>query len=85
MARPASACHVYGLMDSRYSCSARERLRKMFAAMLANTAIPIQIIQLESGPDLNTKESVQPKFAAKHHATTAYTDNTAGPMSAATI
>jgi hypothetical protein len=57
----------------------------MLAAKVIKTAMPIQIIQFDKGPDLKTKESVQPKFAAKHQATTAYTDNTAGPINAATI
>lgn len=69
----------------RYSCSVRERFRKMFAAKLTNTAIPIHIIQFDNGPVLKTNVSVQPKFAARLHATTAYTDNTAGPIKAATI
>ncbi len=57
----------------------------MLAAKLTKTAIPIQIIQFESGPVLKTNVSVQPKFAAKLQATNAYTDNTAGPIKAATM
>jgi len=57
----------------------------MLAAELTKTAMPNQIIQLESGPVLKTKVSVQPKFAARLQATNAYTDNTAGPINAATI
>lgn len=68
-----------------YSCSVLVRRRKMFAARLTKTAIPIQIIQLERGPVLKTKVSVQPKFAARHQATIAYTDSTAGPIRAATM
>jgi hypothetical protein len=59
---------------SRYcasSGSVLERFRKMLAARLTKTAMPIQIIQFESGPVLKTKESVQPKLSARLHATTA--------------
>ena len=60
-------------------------LAQNLAAKVTNAAAPIQIIQLESGPVLKTNVSVQPKFAAKLQATNAYTDNTAGPINAATI
>lgn len=51
----------------------------MTAAQCSETAKPVQIIQLDNGPELNGKESVQPISEVKLQTANAYTDKTAGP------
>jgi hypothetical protein len=82
---PLKTCRFSRLICLGYYSSIRDRFRNMPAAKLTRTPIAIQIIQFDNGPVLKTNVSVQPKFAAKLQATNAYTDNTAGPINAATI